>query len=383
MMKRYYLNLTDEQQLIMKMIHEFGVNEVAPRANEIDRGNTFPLDLFEKAAELGFGNFLFPEEMGGAGQDSKIVLLMQEELAQYSPTVGFVLNYLVNAAGIYSLMPELATKYADELVSGKTVAAYAVADPVGSFNYSEHPIFARKEGDGWVLNGTRLFVTAAGVAKLILSHGLCDDGQCRYFGVEVGTPGFETTKIEQKLGMNGINTGVLSYQNVRVPDSAVLPFPSVIDTARGGYNGSYIEAAATAVGGAQGIFDKTMDYLKARTSHGVSFDKMSFHADRMGRLDARIELCRCYLHRSIEDFVGQNMVPEQGNILKAECSKMFIEVALECLNSWGGIGIFEDTGVARYLRDAVTLIPADHPNDVHYQQIAKHLGMGVSRTLCD
>jgi butyryl-CoA dehydrogenase len=382
-MKRYYLDLTEEQQLILKMIHEFGVNDVAPRADEIDRTNAFPIDLFNKAAELGFGGFLFPEEMGGAGQDSKIVLLMQEELAQYSPTAGFVLNYLVNAAGIFSLMPDLAAKYADDLAAGNTVAAFAVADPVGSFNYTEHPVFARKDGDEWVLNGTRLFVTAAGIAKLVLSHGLCDDGQFRYFGVEAGVPGFETTKIEQKLGMNGLDNGVLSYQDVRVPDSAVLPFPSVIDTVRGGYNVSYLEAAATAVGGAQGIFDKTLDYLKIRTSHGITFDKMSFHGDRMGRLAAKIELCRCYLHRSIEDFVGQTMVPEQGNILKAECSKMFIEVASECLASWGGIGIFEDTGVARYLRDAYTLVPADHPNDLHYQQIAKHLGMDMSRTLCE
>jgi butyryl-CoA dehydrogenase len=382
-MKRYYLELTEEQQLIMKMIHEFGVNEVEPRANEIDRSNAFPQDLFTRAADLGFGSFLTPVEQGGAGQNIKLIILMQEELSRYSPTIGFILNYLCNATGIYGLMPELAKKYSDDLATGKAVAAFAVADPIGSFNYTEHPVFARKDGDEWVLNGTRLFVTTAGIAKLTLSHGLCDDGQFRYFGVEAGAPGFETTNIEQKLGMNGINTGVLSYQNVRVPESAVLPFPSVIDTVRGGYNISYLEAAATAVGGAQGVFDKTMDYIKVRTSHGLTFDTMSFHGDRMGRLNAKIELCRCYLHRSIEDFCGQNMAPEQGNILKAECTNMFVDVARECLASWGGVGIFEDTGVARYLRDAITLIPADHPNDLHYQQIAKHLGMGLSRTLCE
>ena len=382
-MKRFYLDLTDEQQLIMNMIHEFGVNEVEPRANAIDRSNEFPIDLFMRAAELGFTNFVVPEEMGGAGQNEKLILLMQEELSQFSPSVGFTLNYLCNAGGIYSLMPELAAKYADDLAAGKTVAAYAVADPAGSFNFTQHPVFAKKDGDEWVLNGTRLFVTASGIAKLILTHGLCDDGQFRYFGVEAGTPGFETTKIEQKVGMNGLNNGVLSYQNVRIPDSAVLPFPSVSDLCRSGYNASYLEAAATAVGGAQGIFDKTMDYLKTRESHGITFDKMSFHADRMGRLNARIEICRCYLHRSIEDLVTHNLAPEQGNICKAECTEMFVDVAKECLESWGGIGMFEDTGVARYLRDAITLIPADHSNDVHYQQIAKHLGMGVTRTICD
>ncbi|MCL2750233.1 MAG: acyl-CoA/acyl-ACP dehydrogenase, partial [Coriobacteriia bacterium] len=334
-MKRYYLDLTDEQQLIMNMIHDFGQNVVAPRADEIDRSNEFPMDIFEKAAELGFTMFLFPEEHGGAGQNDKIILLMQEELAQFSPSVGFVLNYLVKAMGIFSLVPELAAKYAEDLQKGRTVAAFAVADPIGSFNYSQHPVFARKEGDEWVLNGTRLFVTATGIAKLILSHGLCDDGQFRYFAVEAGVPGFETTKIEQKIGLNGINNGVLSYQNVRVPDSSVLPFPSVSDTVLSGYNGSYLEAAAVAVGGAQGVFDKTLDYIKTRESHGITFDKMSFHADRMGRLASRIDVCRCYLHRTIEDFVNQTITPEQGHIIKAESVNMFIDVAKECIESWG------------------------------------------------
>ena len=378
-----YLELTEEQQLIMNMVHDFGVNEVAPRAEEIDRSNEFPLDLFEKAAGLGLGALLFPEEMGGAGQNDKIVLLIQEELAQFSPSVGFIINYMIKAMGIYSLAPDLAAKYGDLLQKGQTVASFAVADPAGSFNYEQHPVFAKKDGDDWILNGTRLFVTAAGVSKLTLSHGLCDDGECRYFAVEDGTPGFMTTKIEQKIGLNGINNGVLSYQNVRVPDSAVLPFPSVADTVNSGYNGSFLEAAAVAVGGAQGIFDKTMEYLKVRESHGVTFDKMSVHADRMGRMDARIELCRCFLHRCIEDLVTQNMAPEQGNICKAECVNMFVDVARECIESWGGIGVFEDTGVARYLRDAITLIPADYPNMMQYQQVAKILGMGITRTLSE
>jgi alkylation response protein AidB-like acyl-CoA dehydrogenase len=168
---------------------------------------------------------------------------------------------------------------------------------------------------------------------------------------------------------------------VRVPESAVLPFPSVSDTVNSGYNGSYLEAAAVAVGGAQGIFDKTMDYIKIRESHGISFDKMSVHADRMGKLAAQISLCRCFLHRTIEDLVNQTIDPEQGNMAKAMCSEMFINVAKECIESWGGIGVFEDTGVARYLRDAITLIPADHSNDVQFQHIAKSLGMGITRAL--
>lgn len=382
-MKKYYTTLTEEQELIMNMVHEFTETTVKEYAAEIDQTNRFPEEVFEKAAELGLFTLLIPEEFGGAGQPIKMRWMVQEEVARESPGISFILGGNIGSPMMWKMFPDWAEEMFPKACEGKAGIAYAVADPAGAWNWTEQPVFARREGDHWVLNGTRLFVTGAGRAEAVVAHGKCDDGKIRYFGVRKGQPGFETKKIEHKIGLSGINTGVLNFENVIVEDKNVPPMPSSPEGHIKGGTGmpSLIALSAVAIGGAMGVWEKTMEYVKVRTTHGKPLASLSVINARMAKLAKDIEIARCYEHTLWDQYVNGTIEKEAPYMLKVHAADLFVNVARECIETWGGIGVFEDTGIARYLRDAVTCLPADCPADGHFAQIAWHLGLPVEYTM--
>jgi len=382
---KYYIELTEEEQLILQTAKEFAAKEIAPRAMEIDQSNEYPWDLAKRMGELGFYHLMLPESMDGGGHGPIIKWLIEEEFAKVSPGVSFALAPGIGEAYyLVGLAPKLVDKYLDAALDGTAKFTFTGTDPVGSFNYSEVPVFATKDGDDWILNGTRLFATYATIAKFHFPSGKCDDGVSRQWYVDAETPGIEVKYTEKKLGMAGTMNGVVSYQNVRVPGDQICKVPSGADFDRMGNQSGYIGACCCAVGGAQGVLAKTIDFLKERTSHGEPLGNMSIIADQLARFATRIEACQCFLHTELKGFRNGYGGKPHTSMLKPYCCEMFADVARGCMELWGGIGVNEDVGIARYVRDALTMLAADRPTTAHYQQVASTvLGLGVKKTLSD
>jgi alkylation response protein AidB-like acyl-CoA dehydrogenase len=378
-----YIETSEEEDLILQTAREFAENEIAPRALEIDATNEYPLDLAKRMGELGFYHLTFPEAMGGGGHGPVIEWLIQEEFAKVSPGLGAALGWgLSSATYLVGLAPKLVDKYLDGALAGTVRYTFTGSDPVGSFNHTEESVLGTKVADGWVLNGTRVFGSFAGVAKVHFPSGKGSDGAEHLWYLDAETPGVKVEKIDRKLGGAGLANATVSYEDVFVPDDQLSPFPSGSGPDRDGNQTGYIPACACCVGGAQGILSKTVDYMKERTTHGEPLANMSVIADRLAQFATQVEVAQCFFHRAIDAYRSTPGGKPHASMLKVYCADMFATVARGCIELWGGLGVYEEVGVARYLRDAITFLPADRPATAHYQQIAQSvLGLGVTKTL--
>lgn len=384
----WYIDISDEEQLILQTAKEFGEAEIAPRVAEIDASNEYPWDLAKRMGELGFFHLMLPEKMGGGGQGPVIKWLIEEEWAKISPAMAFALAPAMGQAFyLVALAPKLVDKYLDQALVGAAPFVFTGTDPVGSFNHTEAPVFATADGDDWILNGTRLFGTYAGIAKIHFPSGICDDGkerQWHQFYVDAETPGVKVEPFERKLGMAGTANAVVSYENVRVPGDQVCPIPPGTEADRRGNQSGYVGACCCAVGGAQGVLSKTIDYLKQRTTHGVPLASFPVIADRLAQYAVEVEAAQCLLHNLLKGFQTGYGGKPHTSIVKPYCADMFARVSRGCMELWGGIGVNEEVGIARYVRDALTLLPADRPATAHYQQVAQSvLGLDLKYTLAD
>ncbi|MDR1238411.1 MAG: acyl-CoA/acyl-ACP dehydrogenase [Propionibacteriaceae bacterium] len=381
----WYIELTEEEQLILQTAKEFGENEIAPRVAEIDASNEYPWDLAKRMGELGFYHLMLPEKLGGGGHGPVIKWLIEEEWAKISPAMAFALAPAIGEAYyLVGLAPKLVDKYLEEALDGTAKFTFTGTDPAGSFNHTEAPVFGRRDGDDWILNGTRLFGTYAGIAKYHFASGMGDDGSWHQWYVDVETPGVKVEPFERKLGLAGTANAVVSYESVRVPGDQVCPIPPGTEADRRGNASGYIGACCCAVGGAQGVLAKTIDYLKQRTTHRVPLADMSVIADRLAGFAIEVEAAQCFLHNTLKGFQTGYGGKPHTSMVKPYCTDMFARVSRGCMELWGGIGVNEEVGVARYVRDALTMLAADRPTTGHYQQVAQSvLGLGVKYTLSD
>lgn len=385
-MANFYYPLSDEQKLILQTVKEFAEQEIEPRLPEIHKTNAYPWDLFERMGDLGLYYLMLPEEMGGGGHGVSTIMLIGEEIGKVSAGMSFAATFSLDGPlRLATMYTKLKDKYFEDALKGKVPIVAAGCDPAGSFNYGDQPVFGVQKGDEWILNGTRVFATFGGVAKMCLFMGKGEDGVNHYWYVDACTPGIEVSKVEDKIGWKGHETAVMTLKDVHVPADQVLPFPDPRNADRMGLNTGYMSNVAAAVGGMQGVFEKTLEYVKVRNSHGEPIGNMSVVGDQMARMATQIEMCRCLFHNMLMKLdQGREMVPPGlVNMLKAQCIQTFIDVSLGCTELWGGLGIVEDTGITRYVRDAVNQLPPCRPANGHYQQIASLMGLGVKKTLSD
>ena len=190
----YFLN--DELELLQESAREFAEQYVAPAVAGMEESNEFPRDLYLKAGELGFLSLIVPEQIGGAGMGLTAVGVVAEEIAKVSPA--FAISFYVDSCMVSYLMESpnrevLLKKYLPGLMTGWTVMAAGITPPQGSTNIPEWPVLAKRDGDDWILNGSKLYVTNCGKADLVAFVGLTEDGEMRCFIVETSDPGSMTT----------------------------------------------------------------------------------------------------------------------------------------------------------------------------------------------
>ena len=374
--------LNDDLELLKQSAKEFTETYVAPRVAEMEETNEFPRDLYLKAGELGFLSLIVPEQIGGMGLGLTAVGVVTEEIAKVSPA--FAISYYVDSCMVSYLMESphretLLKKYLPGLMTGWTVMAAGITHPEGSPNSPEWPILEKRDVNDWVLNGSKLYVTNCGKADLVAFIGLTEDHEMRCFIVDPSDPGVDDNYIEEKLGLRGNCSGSYFLTDVRVPDEYSFPKNPLE-----GFGPGNALCAAVALGCAEGVLAKTMEFVQHRSHKGAPIGSKQVVAHRIARMWGQIEQSRALIYESLG---MADRIIATGDVTSAALTKMLIctskyttcemaiEVAKQCVWLHGGLGIVEETGIARYLRDAQTLSIADGTPDLHIESVAFLLGM--------
>jgi butyryl-CoA dehydrogenase len=376
--------LNDDQMALRDMAERFARKDVEPLAIQIDRDEHTPDELIKKTAELGLFGLYTPVEYGGSGADLVSVCLVVEELAKASPAfAGALTVQMILCPKTVELLgtDEQKARILPLSASGERLMAYSQSEPAGAGNVAAHLTKLTPEGNGWRLDGAKLFCTqSAAKTYLVMCKTQNHEGKSGYgcIIVEQDQEGFEVGPYDHKLGWRGTNTGPLAFNNIRIEQDAILG-----DVLTGGSshraanNANVIAHAATSLGCAQGMFDKTLDYVKQRRLYGKDQSELQPVSYWLAQAHAHLTACRALLYANARAFDNGTIEPVMGNICKAWIGDTAFEICARLLQLWGGSGIMDSTGVNRYMRDAKAKCIAEGASEMHYAIIANQLLHGV------
>ena len=354
------LTLSEEQELVQRTARDFAREKVLPRAREIDEQGKVPKELLAEMASLGFLGIYVPESYGGAGLDALSYTLVTEEINRACASTGVVMSSHV------SLVVDPLLHYGSDaqkdrflrpLASGEKLGCFALSEPASGSDAAAMRTSARRDGDAWVLNGTKNFITNGASADITLVFAQTDP-QAKHRGiaafvVEKGTPGFSVGKLEHKLGIRGSDTAQLVFQDCRVPAANLLGevgegFKIALATLDGGR----ISIAAQAVGIARACLEDSLAYAKEREAFGKKIVEFQAIQWKLADMATEIDAARLLAWRAAT-------LKDRGedHILAAAQAKLFasdvaVRAARECVQIFGGYGYLTDFPAERHYRDA-------------------------------
>ncbi len=353
-------SLTEDQKMLQTMVRDFAETELEPVAALIDETGEFPKESINKMASLGLIGIPFPEEYGGSGGGSLKFAIAEEEISRGCASVGTI--YLVTAglAGkpLYRYgTEEQRQRFAVPVAKGKKIAAFALTEADAGSDVASLTATATRQNGGYILNGTKLFVTNGAEAGTVIFFATLDKSLGHRgitgFIVEKGTPGFSVGKVEEKLGIRATSTAELIFEDCFVPEANRLGNEGMgFRLALEAIDSSRISIAAQAVGIAQGALDKSLAYAKQRKQFGQRIANFQAIQWMLADMVTRIEAARLltYYAADLED-KGLPFMKESAmaKLFASEISSFVTNAALQI---HGGYGYTKDYPVERYLRDA-------------------------------
>ncbi|KGN02416.1 acyl-CoA dehydrogenase [Clostridium novyi A str. 4570] len=354
------LEFTREQELVRQMVREFAENEVKPMAAEIDETEAFPMENVKKMAKYGMFGIPFAKEYGGVGGDYLSYILAVEELAKKCGTTSIILSAHVSlCASVIDAFgtEEQKKKYLPDLCSGKKLGAFGLTEPNAGTDASGQQTVAVKQGDKYILNGQKIFITNGGVADVFIAFAMTDKSKgtkgISAFIVEKGFKGFSIGKVEDKLGIRASSTTELIFEDCEVPAENLIGkegkgFPIAMKTLDGGRIG----VSAQALGIAEGALEEAIAYMKERKQFGKQLYKFQGMGWMAAECKAKIEAARYLVYKA-----AYNKMTGKPYTVEAATAKLFaadtaMEVATKAVQMFGGYGYTKDYPVERMFRDA-------------------------------
>ena len=353
-------HLTNEQQMLRKMYREFAENEVKPLAEEIDEEERFPMETVEKMAKLGMMGIYFPKEYGGAGGDVLSYAMCVEELAKVCGTTAVIVSAHTSlcCAPIFEHgTEEQKRKYLPDLLSGKKIGAFGLTEPNAGTDASGQQTLAVLEGDHYVLNGSKCFITNGNVADTFVVFAMTDKSKGNHgisaFIVEKDFPGFKVGAHEKKMGIRGSSTCELVFEDCIVPKENLLGelnkgFKIAMTTLDGGRIG----IGAQALGIAQAAIDATVKYTKERVQFGKRISQFQNTQFQLADMQAKVDAARLLIYRAAQakqDHEPYSHLAAMGKLYASEAAS---DVTRRCLQLIGGYGYTREYPFERYMRDA-------------------------------
>lgn len=374
-------SLSKKEQLFLQMIREFAEKEVKPLAAEVDESERFPMETVEKMAKLGIMGIPFPVEYGGAGGNNILYTMAVEELSRVCATTGVIVSAhtsLCCAPIMEHGTNEQRAKYLPKLTSGEWIGAFGLTEPNAGTDASAQQTFAVKEGDHYVLNGSKIFITNAGYAHVYIIMAMTDKSKgtkgISAFIVEKDFPGFSIGKKEKKMGIRGSATCELIMENCIVPAENLLGqegkgFGIAMKTLDGGRIG----IASQALGIAQGAMDETVKYVKERKQFGKALGQFQNTQFQLADLETKIQASRLLVRKAAYKKDLKEAYSADAAMAKLFAAETAMEVTTKAVQFHGGYGYTREYPVERMMRDAKITEIYEGTSEVQRMVIAANL----------
>jgi len=352
--------LTKEQEFVRKMVRKFALNEVEPLAADIDKEHRFPVETVAKMRDYGLLGVPFPKEYGGAGGDHIAYAITVEELSRVCASTGVICSAHTSLCGwpLFAYgTKEQKEKYLIPVAKGEKLGAFGLTEPNAGTDAGSQQTRAVDKGDHWELNGSKVFITNGGYADVYIVFAMTDKSKgsrgISTFIVEKDFPGFSIGKTEEKMGICASSTTELIFQNCKVPKENLLGkvgdgFKIAMTTLDGGRIG----IAAQALGIAQGAFDVTIEYMKARKQFGRSLSKFQALQFEVADMKTRIDASRLLIYYAADLKDRNQKYGPNAAMAKLYASETAMYVTTKCVQLHGGYGFTKDYPVERMMRDA-------------------------------
>ena len=393
--KDYVIELDDEMELFRASVREFVEKEVEPVAVKVVKEGKIPEELYQKAIEMGFTGIGIPEEYDGQGGGAMYLVILMEEISRVLPSFG--VGLLVNGLFTYPVLAfgteEQKKKYIPPVARGEKFAAHASTEPVAGSDIAGIQTTAKKEGDKYILNGRKIFITGADKADFFVVSARTnpppEERRKRWWGislfiVERDWPGVKVGSRFDVMGLDGEHPSEVILDNVEVPEENLIPpenegFKLLVQT----YDHSRVGIAAQAVGIAQGAFEKAFNYSLQRTAFGrqlMAFQAVSFKlADMLTMLQTARLLT--YWAATLAD-KGREEYVFAASMAKTYATEVAEKVSTYAIKIHGGVGVDKETGVEHFLRDSIITTIYEGTNDIQRlttirQLLKKSFGIDV------
>ncbi|MCY6957326.1 acyl-CoA dehydrogenase [Clostridium brassicae] len=351
---------TKEQELVKQMVSQFAENDVKPIAAEVDANHRFPMENVEKMAQYGLFGIPFSAEYEGADGDYLSYILAVEELSKKCATTGVILSAHVSlCASVIDQFgnPEQKKKYLPDLCSGRKLGAFGLTEPNAGTDAAGQQTVAVKDGDNYILNGQKIFITNGAYAETFIVFAMTDKSKgvkgITGFIVEKDFPGFSIGKVEDKLGICGSSTTELIFEDCVVPAENMLGkegkgFGIAMKTLDGGRIG----IAAQALGIAGGALEEAVDYMKERKQFGKQLFKFQGLAWMAADCKARLEAARYLVYKAADNKAKGLPYSVEAATAKLFAADTAMFVTTQCVQMLGGYGFTKDYPLERMMRDA-------------------------------
>lgn len=371
----------ETQKMIAQSIRDFAEQHIRPNIMEWDESQTFPVELFHKLGEMGFMGVLVPEELGGSGLGYHEYITVVEEISKVDSSIG------LSVAAHNSLCTNHILTFGNDEQKKRWIPKLATGEWIGAWGLTEHntgsdaggmATTAVKDGDEWVLNGAKNFITHAisgQVAVVIVRTGEKDDSHgMTAFVVEKGTPGFSSGKKENKLGMRASETAELIFDNCRVPDAnrlgevgqGFIQAMKILD-------GGRISIGALSLGIAKGAYEAALKYSKERVQFGKPISQFQAIGFKLADMATEIEASELLLHKAA--YLKDNHLPvtKIGAMAKMYASEVCVKVSTEAIQIHGGYGYTKDYPVEKFYRDSKLCTIGEGTTEIQKMVISRNI----------
>jgi short/branched chain acyl-CoA dehydrogenase len=377
--------LSEELESLRKTVEQFSREVVAPQISELYEREEFPYDIVRQMGQMGLFGLPFPEEYGGMGADSFALCIVLEELARVDSSVAITLEAAVSlgAMPIFRFgSEEQKREWLPRLCSGDAMGAFGLTEPGGGSDAGATETTARRDGNSWVINGTKAFITNSGteITAFVIVTAVTGESEGRKeistILVPAGTPGFTVSKKYSKVGWNASDTRELSFSECRVPVANLVGEPgrgyaqflSILDEGR-------IAIAALGVGLAQGCVDESVRYAREREAFGRPIGSNQAIQFKLADMEMRAYTARLAYYDAAGRLLRGEPFKKQAAIAKLYSSEIAVTNAREATQIHGGYGFMNEFPVARMWRDSKILEIGEGTSEVQRMLIARELGL--------
>ncbi|MCC0563060.1 acyl-CoA dehydrogenase [Brevibacillus borstelensis] len=376
--------LNEEQDMMRRMVRDFAQKEIAPFIPVMEETEQFPREIVKKMGEIGLMGIPIPEEWGGSGADFQSYILAIHEISKVSATVGVILSVHTSVCTnpiLYFGTDEQKRKYVPQLAAGKMLGAFALTEPNAGSDAGRIRTSAVRDGDAFVLNGNKVFITNGGEADVYIAFAVTDPSMgtrgISAFIVDKDTPGFSVGKKEKKMGLHGSSTTELIFDNARVPAENLLGEEGDGFTiAMANLDVGRIGIAAQALGIAEAAFAYATQYAKERKQFGRPIIEQQAIAFKLADMATMTEAARLLVYRAADLRSKGLPCGMEASMAKKFASDTAVKLATEAVQVFGGYGYTREYPVERLFRDAKVTQIYEGTNEIQRIVIGKHL-------LCD